>query len=290
MKGGDEEKKEGEDEEEKKEGEDEQLDENQVKITVDQLTGEYADKLQVSLVQEPVENVKKTSEKNKHGTKSKNAKNGCKCVSCCMPKAPKLPKLPSFPNFDFVFPLLKISMVMPDILSQFNMLPKEFEVFFTDDMFDQIMQESICKKMYQVMIGDTEFMGYLEAYVKNYPRGLQFKEEYLVPSKTSASFLERNTEKGNKTYLDVIKKSMSNVKKMYQVNEESNKQNAPVPDPLEAFTSGPLEAVTSGMESIKHTLENNMGIPDKIVDNVQELITNLETEAKQILKSYTSLV
>ena len=33
-----------------------------------------------------------------------------------------------------------------------------------------------------------------------------------------------------------------------------------------------------------------MGIPDKIVDNVQELITNLETEAKQILKSYTSLV
>ena len=250
---------------------------------------DYVDKIQVSLVQETDNEEDKSK---KHGKNSKNAKKGCKCVSCCMPS------VPSFPNFDFVFPLIKISMVMPDILSQFNILPKEFEHFFTDDMFDQIMQESICKKMYQVMIGDTEFMAYLETYVKNYPKGLQFQEQYLVPSKTSATFLERNTKKGNNKYLAVLKKSINNVKKVYKVNEQPN---APPGNPSESvetegsemlneLASGPLEAVTSGIESLTHSFENNFGIPDKIVDNIQEVITSLETEAKQILTEYISSI
>ena len=75
--------------------------------------------------------------------------------------------------------LKKLSVSFPDLIGEFNLLPKVLEKYFTTEIFDTLLQQCLCEKIKKMLMSDPQFMTFMEVAFKTYPLGVQFKKQYI---------------------------------------------------------------------------------------------------------------
>lgn len=167
-------------------------------------------------------------------------------------------------------------MLIPRLLSQINLLPKRFEDFFKDDMFDRIMQEVICNKIYEVMTNDVEFMSCIEVAVKTHPRGIQFKPKYLVPPKSDTTLLARDTVDGTGSYLDIMGTRVGNIRNIYELKDQDKTivETGNINNGISSIFKGAKNGIMSIFTGTSH----------------KTIVSTFENQAKLMLTEYISRI
>jgi hypothetical protein len=96
---------------------------------------------------------------------------------------------PFFLDINYLLGLLKLLLMMNVSIPEINILPEELERFFTDEIFQSLMQECLCEKIYGILTANSEFMAQIECIVKQFPLGLRFQASYLNKNSSSVDNL-----------------------------------------------------------------------------------------------------
>ena len=87
----------------------------------------------------------------------------------------------------------RLSANFPDLIGEFNMLPKVLEKYFTDGIFDSLLQQCLCEKIKKLLMNDPQFMTFMEVAFKTYPMGVRFKKQFVDrPEKTNLGMFFNN--------------------------------------------------------------------------------------------------
>ena len=87
----------------------------------------------------------------------------------------------------------RLSANFPDLIGEFNMLPKVLEKYFTDGIFDSLLQQCLCEKIKKLLMNDPQFMTFMEVAFKTYPMGVRFKKQFVDrPEKTNVGVFFNN--------------------------------------------------------------------------------------------------
>jgi hypothetical protein len=131
----------------------------------------------------------------------------------------------------------RLSANFPDLIGEFNMLPKVLEKYFTDGIFDSLLQQCLCEKIKKLLMNDPQFMTFMEVAFKTYPMGVRFKKQFVDrPEKANLGMFFNNFQqlfelKETRHNVDDLADSVrkmynapSNLVKSWKEGAEKNKQ------------------------------------------------------------------
>ena len=89
--------------------------------------------------------------------------------------------------------LKRLCAAFPDLIGELNLLPKVLEKYFTNGVFDSLLQLCLCEKIKKLLMNDPQFMTFMEVAFKTYPMGVRFKKQFVDrPEKTTVGVFFNN--------------------------------------------------------------------------------------------------
>lgn len=89
--------------------------------------------------------------------------------------------------------LKRLCAAFPDLIGELNLLPKVLEKYFTNGVFDSLLQLCLCEKIKKLLMNDPQFMTFMEVAFKTYPMGVRFKKQFVDrPEKTNSVMFFNN--------------------------------------------------------------------------------------------------
>jgi hypothetical protein len=130
----------------------------------------------------------------------------------------------------------RLSANFPDLIGEFNMLPKVLEKYFTDGIFDSLLQQCLCEKIKKLLMNDPQFMTFMEVAFKTYPMGVRFKKQFVDrPEKTNLVMFFNNFQQlfelKERGYADKVADGVRSIyhwpsgsMKLFETNPEDKKK------------------------------------------------------------------
>ena len=149
----------------------------------------------------------------------------------------------------------RLSANFPDLIGEFNMLPKVLEKYFTDGIFDSLLQQCLCEKIKKLLMNDPQFMTFMEVAFKTYPMGVRFKKQFV--------------DRPEKTNLGMF---FNNFQQLFELKETRDLTDT-VADGVRDIYNAPSYTAKSWKESWKESVEQeNQDIEEAVNKNINNKI------------------
>ena len=162
----------------------------------------------------------------------------------------------------------RLSANFPDLIGEFNMLPKVLEKYFTDGIFDSLLQQCLCEKIKKLLMNDPQFMTFMEVAFKTYPMGVRFKKQFV--------------DRPEKANLGMF---FNNFQQLFELKETSGMADY-VADGVRSIYNKPSNLVKSWKESAEKNKQGKLNNAISNIDN--EIAKEKEVQKQRIAKEKIS--